>query len=254
MDGFFSFQIPSNVWTWLIGALVFIPLGFRSWRRAKKLQSPTYRYFAVTGLGVGFGLLIYSLPAIITTNPKALQLGLTLGVFPLYAALAYQPYYTWYVLFQDKFSHWWFSAPAIAIASTQAVIDIYSGIKDGVYNVNNELVFSFYFPARVLQSILLLFAIINGVIFIFQSRGLSDKKAKLRLASIGMLYILTAVGVIYDNLIAQGQNDNPVVLLGFLIGGSLFLITFILVLIRSPLKNPIQPANNSEYAKKPLVR
>lgn len=222
--------VPSNVVPWLIGAIILLPLGLRSWVHSQKVKTPISRYFAATGLLGGLALACYSLPSLFTSDPWWLKAGIFVGIPFLYSMLAVQVYYVWYSLFQAKFSFKWLFTPVAAIASITAIFELVYTVNDSIYIADNELIYGFSSFSRYAQSLLLLLVLLNGLLFFKQALGLREMWAKLRLISLGLLYILVSLVTIIDNIAYVGQNTSPYLLYGYALSAVVFFITLIVVL------------------------
>lgn len=224
--------VPANVVPWLIGALVLLPLGLRSWIHSKKLSTPTTKYFAVTAISGGLALAFYSFPSLFTTDPMWLKLGFLIGAPILYFMLIYQSYYLWYAVLQRRFKYYWLLIPVLTIGIVTAAIELHDIYKDDIRIENNELIFNFVLVSRVLQSLLLLQVFIIGAYFLKVAPKLPDRLSKLRFLSVGVFYVLVSLGTIADNLIFSGASDSRAVLIGYSVGGVAFFASLALVFTR----------------------
>lgn len=231
-----DFSVPSNVMPWFLGAIVLLPLGIRAWLHWRKIKTPTTLYFAITGMLGGLALAFFSFPSVFTDNSKVLTAGIAIGIPLLYTMLIYQSYYVWYAVLQRKISYYWLLIPTATIGIFVAVTEFMDAIKDNVYIENNELIFNFLPSSRLLQSLLLLLVLVNGLYFLRQSFSLKDFGGKLRFFSLGILYTFVALSTISDNLIYEGDNNSRFMLIGYLLSAVAFFVTLVIVLLKN--KNP----------------
>lgn len=227
-----SVSVPSNIIPWLLGAIVLIPLSLRAWVHSRKINTPTTRYFAITGLLGGIALAFYSFPPIVTSDPYWLKVGFIIGIPLLYIMLMYQSYYVWYAVLQKKISYYWLVIPTVLIGGAAIVNELRDTIRDDIKIVNNEVIFHFLPLSRVLQSTLLLLVLVNGLFFLKQATRLKERGAKLRFLSLGILYTLVAITTIADNLVFGGDSSSTPLLLGYAIGALAFFTTLVFVLVR----------------------
>ncbi len=60
----------------------------------------------------------------------------------------------------------------------------------------------------------------------------TENRSKLRLFSVGLLYVAASLSDLYNTLFLAGQNNSWIVLIGFVIASGVFLFTTLLLFKR----------------------
>jgi len=231
------YTIPSNVLPWFVASLALLVLSLRAWLHTRKVPSPITNHFVTTGLLAGSALAFYSIPSLISRDPAILRLGFIFGIPLLYAMLVYQSHYLWYGVLNKRIPFSLIFVPALAIGLFTAFHELSYAFTDNVHVAHNVLIFRFDAVSRYLQSVLLLMVVINGLSFVIQSRGVEKLSGKLRLISVGLLYILLALSSIVDNVFYHGENDAPLILYGYVVAAMIFTASLVIVMLRKPTGN-----------------
>lgn len=231
-----QFSIPSNVIPWLLGSIILLFLGVRSWIHLSKVNTPTTRFFVVVGLLGGLGLACYSIPSILTNDPQILKLGFLLGIPLLYSMFVYQTYFTWFGILKKKISYAWLLVPALAIAVTTMIIELNSTLQDNIYIDGGKLVFQFPQTSRFLQSILLLFVLVNGLWFIKEAFSIKDLSSKLRFFAFGIIFAAISASTISDNIFSGGNNSSKFLVYAYLVSFVSFFVTLLLIIRKNAKK------------------
>ncbi len=228
--------IPSNIIPWLLGSVILLFIGVRSWMHLRKVNSSTTKFFMVVGFLGGLGLACYSWPSLFTNDPQILKLGFFIGVPLIYAMFTYQSYFTWFGILKRRISYAWLLVPSLVIAITTVFLEYKDLFRDNIRIEGGELVFNFLPTSRFLQSLLISFTLVNGLWFIKESFSLKESKARIRFASIGVIFTIVGAGTIADNLFFGGDSQSKVLMYAYILSFALFFFTLLLIVRRNSNK------------------
>lgn len=214
---------PVEYLPYLLGGLASLALGWRSWALYKKLHTPITRHFALTGLILGIGFCLHSVPFIFTSDNQTLAASIAIGRIFLDLAAVLQVYLVWYLtpLRKTPFWPWFLAACLITLPSTYLTVIHHYTHFDGT--LGNKVLF----PAAgwaILPHVLSLVIVIGAGSLLLKEGVLQrDTSARLRLVILGMLYILIAGIDIYNSLTLGGINNTTASLMVYIIAAISFV-------------------------------
>ena len=228
-------QIPVNILPWLIGSVVASLLGLRGLMSYRKTKSPLSGYFALGGLFAAISWLLWSLPFILFSDNRVLMLILiNIGDAFNFALLLTLVTIFWYLNLQ-KINFWVVGLPALLVALTGFTFAVYVGI-DSPYPaiIEDRAVYPISPVASIAQAILIVFGILSGLSLMLRAIKSKGSKTKLATISIGLLFMGTGIGGLFNVLSGSTEtNDSPVILLFYGIGISFFILAFLVFRIAS---------------------
>jgi hypothetical protein len=223
-------EFPSNLLPYLIGFPVFLLFGLRGMRNYRRLHNPLSLYFAWSGFTAGLSFFFFSTPFAFTNAEIPMTIFSIIGDFFLYAMFVLQAALLHYLTLKGRVSLSVLLTPAIVLAITGWVTHIYGYIHYGV-SVTNKL-FEYQLPlyASIAQTALLVVVLLVGVVLLSKFSQQSNTRGKAGLLSIGLLYILSAVGGALNVLLSGKPNDSPIIITSYI--GGFVLFVGILIAVR----------------------
>jgi hypothetical protein len=231
-----EFRLPSNIIPWLFGSAALYTLGIRSYLRYRKLKSPLTKYFMISGFGAATGLFFYSVPFTFLSEQYQLKAAFIIGLIFIYLTLMYQSYFLWVYLFHKRINFAWLLVPTLGIGLSAMIVDAIDSSKSEISFIDGKVIYQVADYSRYAQSLILLLVVVVGGVLIQRSKIVEGIWPKIRLISVGVLYILIALSGIYDNIISYGQNDSKVVLVGYASAAFVFLVSMAIVIIKNRAK------------------
>ena len=227
-------NIPSSAIPWLFGAIVFLTFSIRATINYKKLHNPLSLYFAITGYSAFTAFTMWSIPLILTTNLDILLITNIVGDLFLYIMFVVQIVILHYLALKNKVPLKVVLVPAILLSIVGWLSHCYGYIVNGISISDGVFVYELPLIANIIQLIFLTFVFAVGTSLIKQIKRQTDKQAKIVLLSIGVLYMLSAIGGALNVILSGGSNQSPIIITSYFIGFILFTLIFVSIrLLRS---------------------
>ncbi len=220
--------IPTTSVAYFIAAIATFVVGVRSTQNYNKFHSVLSRHFAISGFLASVGLFLYSVPFVFTNNPEVLKFFVVLGRMALDAVAIWQIFLIWYLTGLKKYKLRYFVWPLVLIGVIGYFAQVMFIINNNFSSSIGQTYYSFAPLAVYIHALSLSIVFIAGLILAHQSALQQELRAKVRLLSIAILYIFASAADMYNTVVLNGSNSSPIVLIGFLIAGGVFLITTIL--------------------------
>lgn len=218
------FGIPSNVLPLFLMGLVVLIFGIKGLKHFFDVKTPLTLYYALSGILFGLSGICYSLPFAITTNNDILRLFVTIADALFYVGIFVQLRIIWYLGLNKSIGFIWIILPVVALSILSLILDL-KDRSQAIYYVENGLaIFSTAQTSLYLLAFLSLSIIAVGVLTLLQVKNLPDSKQKIRLITLGGMFLLAGVTVEYNFLFLQGSNTSPAIIIGYAIAIAGFLL------------------------------
>lgn len=220
-------NISTSVVPWLFGAIVFLTFSIRATTNYKKLHNPLSMFFAITGYSAFIAFTLWSVPLIFSSNLNVLLFANIIGDLSLYIMFVFQIVILHYLVLKYKMQLKLVLIPAIVLAAIGWISHCYGYVVGGISIEEGVLVYQLPLIANIIQSIFLIFVLMLGVCLILQVNKQSNKKSKISLFSIAVLYMLSAVGGMMNVLLSGGANQSPIIIASYFVGFIIFTLIFV---------------------------
>lgn len=224
------FGVPINVTSYFLASIATLVVGIRSTQNYRKIRSPLSRHFAISGFLASTGLFLYSVPFMIGLSGNELRAPLVIGRLCLDIVGYIQIYLIWYLTNLRKVRFIWVVIPTAVMAmigyglQVNYIYNVHLGIVDGRATTEFAPV-AVYFHA-----VALLIVFCAGIILAKHAFAQNDTRGKVRLFSVALLYIAASASDFYGAIFLRGTYNSWVVLIGFVIASSGFLLSTLFVL------------------------
>lgn len=219
------YNIPLNTIPYMLGALATLVVGIISTQKYKQLHTPLLRHFAISGFLACAGMALLSISFLLPISQSTLKLLLILGRACLDIVAYLQIYLIWYLTPLKKYSIWWLVSPLVLVALAGFYFQVNAYIYDFTGIINNQAVFTVPMFTTYTHAISLLIVFCAGLVLFKNAFGQSNGRSKLRLFSVGLLYVAASLSDLYNTFFLAGQGNSWIVLIGFAIASGVFLIT-----------------------------
>lgn len=236
-------SLPSNLYPYLVGSVIFFIFGFRGYSNYRRLHNPLSLLFGISGCLIGAAFFLWSVPFFFTTNNTAMIAVSILGDVFYYAMLVMQAYIVFYLSLKGRVSAAVMVVPALLIATIGLLSHVYGYIHNGVEIVNNAFQYELPFIASAAQILLLVNVFLVGILLLVRLKDQTSGRGRLGLISIAVLYLFSAMAGTLNILIAGEPNQSPAIIATYIGGFVLFI--GILVFVRFLRSNPKEPNSNS---------
>lgn len=218
------FGIPINVLPLAaMGTIVFL-FGIRGFLHYQKVKSPLTLYYSWTGVLFGLSGIFYALPFAITSSVIILKSTVTIADLLFYSALMLQMRIIWYLGLKQKISFMWLFWPTLTIIIISLILDLSTRISAHYYVENNIAIFATNQTTLYLLALLSISIIVVGFLTLMNVRDLKKRPQKIRLTTLGIMFIFTGMTVEYNFLFLNGSNTSSVIVLGYAIAAIGFII------------------------------
>lgn len=218
------FGIPINVLPLAVmGTIVFL-FGVRGFMHYQKVKSPLTLYYSWTGVLFGLSGLLYAIPFAATSNELALKASVTIADLLFYAALMVQMRIIWYLGLKKKISFMWLFWPTIIATIIALSFDLIKRSQSRFYVDGNLAVFPTSQVTLYLLALLSISIIAVGFLTLMQVKDLKQKQQKIRLTTLGIMFLFAGLTVEYNFLFLNGSNTSSIVVLGYAVAAVGFII------------------------------
>lgn len=226
--------IPSNVLPLFIMGTVVLVFGIRGLYHYSSVKTPLTLYYALSGVFFGVSGIFYSLPFAVTNNDTVLKLAITLADTLYYFAILVQLRIIWYLGLKKKISFMWLLVPALVLIIISFGFDIVNRLNTVYYVAGGVANFSTAQVSLYLLAFLSLSIIAVGILTLLQVRHLQHKSAKIRLTTLGVMFLLAGLTVEYNFLFLQGNNTSSAIFIGYAVAIAGFVMGLFFVGRRTP--------------------
>ncbi len=226
------YNIPLNIVPYMLGALATLVVGVRSTQKYKQLHTPLLRHFAISGFLAAAGMALLSVSYLLPINEVTLKILLILGRACLDAVAYLQIYLIWYLTPLKRYSIWWLVAILLPIALVGYYYQVNAYLYEFTGIINNQVVFTVPKITAYIHAFALLIVFCAGLVLFKNAFEQTDNRSKLRLFSVGLLYVAASLSDLYNTLFLAGQSNSWIVLIGFAIASGVFLLTTALLFNR----------------------
>lgn len=216
----------------MLGALATLVVGIRSTQKYKQLHTPLLRHFAISGFLACAGMALLSVSYLLPINQATLKFLLIIGRACLDMVAYLQVYLIWYLTPLKKYSIWWLVVSLVPIAMVGYYFQVNAFIYDFTGIINNQVVFTVPKPTTYTHAFSLLIVFCAGLVLFKNAFEQTDNRSKLRLFSVGLLYVAASLSDLYNTIFLAGQSNSWIVLIGFAIASGVFLFTTLLLFKR----------------------
>ena len=223
------FGIPSNMLPLAVMGVTVVFFGLRGLFRYNKTKSPLTFYYSISGVLFGLSGIFYAVPFALIADETILKSTVTIADMLFYAGIMVQVRIIWYLGLKKRVSFMWLFWPVLLISVVALGLDISSRIDSRYYVENNIAIFPTNQITLYLLALLSLSILIVGLLTLVQVKELKNKQQKIRLATLGMMFLLAGITVEYNFLFLEGNNTSPTIVLGYTLaalgffGGLLFV-------------------------------
>lgn len=221
--------IPSNMLPLAIMGTVAVFFGSRGLYRYNKTKSPLTFYYSLSGILLGLSGIFYAIPFAIFDISAVLKMTVTIADLLFYAALIVQIRIIWYLGLKKRVSFLWLFLPAIAVMLVSLGFDLFYRFNSRYYVENNIAIFPTNQITLYLLAFLSISIIIVGLLTIMQIRYLKNRQQKIRLATLGMMFLLAGLTVEYNFLFLGGNNTSSTIIIGYAIAAIVFFVGLLFV-------------------------
>lgn len=218
------FGIPINVLPLAIMGLVVFLFGVRGFLHYQNIKSPLTLYYSWTGVLFGLSGLLYAVPFALVSSELALKTFVTIADLLFYAALILQMRIIWYLGLKQKISFMWLFWPTITLSAIALLFDLIKRSQTRFYVDGNLAVFPTSQATLYMLALMSLSIIIVGVLTLAHVRELNKSAQKIRLTTLGVMFIFAGLTVEYNFLFLNGSNTSPVIVLGYAIAAVGFIV------------------------------
>lgn len=223
------FGIPSNMLPLAVMGTVALFFGLRGLYRYNKTKSPLTLYYSLSGILFGLSGIFYAVPFAIFNVSEVLKVTVTIADLLFYAGLIIQMRIIWYLGLKKRVSFMWLLLPSVAVMSVSLGFDLYSRYNSRYYVENNIAIFPTNQTTLYLLAFLSISIIIVGLLTLMQIRDLKSRQQKIRLASLGMMFLLAGLTVEYNFLFLGGNNTSSTIVIGYAVAALGFFIGLLFV-------------------------
>ncbi len=223
------FGIPINVFPLAAMGLVAFFFGVRGFLHYNKVKSPLTFYYSWSGVLFGLSGIFYAVPFGVTNIEAVLKVSVTIADLLFYAGLMVQMRIIWYLGLKRKVSFLWFFWPTIILTIIALGFDMVKRVESRFYVENGLAVFPTTQTTLYLLALMSVSIIIVGVLTLMQVKDLKQKHQKIRLITLGLMFLFAGLTVEYNFLFLGGENTSPAIVLGYtlaaigFIGGIFFV-------------------------------
>ncbi len=218
------FGIPVNVFPLAAMGLVAFFFGVRGFLHYRNVKSPLTLYYAWSGVLFGLSGMFYAIPFGLSSSEVVLKTAVTIADLLFYAGLMVQMRIIWYLGLKRKVSFGWFFWPTIILICISLGFDMVKRVQSRFYVENGLAVFPTTRVTLYLLALMSISIIIVGVLTLMQVRDLKQKHQKIRLITLGLMFLLAGLTVEYNFLFLGGENTSPAIVLGYAIAAIGFVI------------------------------
>lgn len=223
------FGIPSNMLPLAVMGTVALFFGLRGMYRYNKTKSPLTLYYSLSGILFGMSGIFYAVPFAIFNVSAVLKVTVTIADLLFYAGLLIQMRIIWYLGLKKRVSFLWILLPAIIMMLVSLGFDLFSRFNSTYYVENNIAIFPTNQTTLYLLAFLSISIIIVGLLTLMQIRDLKSRQQKIRLATLGMMFILTGLTVEYNFLFLGGNNTSSTIIVGYAVAALGFFVGLLFV-------------------------
>lgn len=222
-------SIPSNMLPLAVMGAVALFFGLRGLYRYNKTKSPLTFYYSWSGILFGLSGIVYAIPFAITDIEAILKSTVTVADILFYAGIMLQFRIIWYLGLKKRVSFMWLFWPVFIITLISIGFDLSSRINSKYYVDNGIAIFPANQVALYLFALLSLSIIIVGLLTLMQIKELKNRQQKIRLASLGIMFLLAGLTVEYNFLFLGGNNTSSAIVIGYAVAALGFFIGLLFV-------------------------
>lgn len=218
------FVIPINVLPLALMGVLALFFGARGFMHYSKVKSPLTLYYSWTGVLFGLSGIFYALPFAITNVGTTLKVTVTIADLLFYSALMMQMRIIWYLGLKQKISFMWLFWPTLIIMTISLTLDLSYRLQASYFVENNIAVFPTNPITLYLLALMSLSIIVVGFLTLMGVGDLKKRQQKIRLITLGALFIISGLTIEYNFLFLNGSNTSSVIILGYAIAAIGFII------------------------------
>lgn len=216
------YQLPNNLYPWLIGSVALLFFGFRGLANYRRLHNPLSLLFAVSGFLIGGAFFFWSVPFFFVNTNTAMIIVSLIGDLLYYIMLALQSYIVFYLTLKSKISAAFMVVPAVVIAIIGWTSHLYGYLKYGLSVDSGSFEYTIPLAASIAQILLIVNVFLIGIIMLTKIKEQSNMRARLGLIGIAVLYLLFATAGTLNILLSGEPNQSPIIIISYFGGFALF--------------------------------
>ena len=223
------FGIPSNVLPLALMGLVVLFFGLRGLYRYNKTKSPLTLYYSWSGVLFGLSGIVYAIPFAMTDIEIILKSTVTIADILFYIGIMVQFRIIWYLGLKKRVFFMWLFWPVFIISLIALGFDLSSRISSKYYVENGVAIFPANQVTLYILGLLSISIIIVGLLTLMQIKELKNRQQKIRLASLGIMFLLAGLTVEYNFLFLGGNNTSSAIVIGYAVAALGFFIGLLFV-------------------------
>lgn len=216
------YPMPPNVIPFLLVGVSTLFFGIKSLLLFRKSHNSLSLYFGLTGIFIGIGTLLNSLPYIFTNQEFPLKICIVIADSFLYAAVLLQTRLIWYYN-NKKYSYLWYFVPVFVLIIIIEGLYIITFSQNSFTYVNNFA----YVPVNPfvgwLSALACLTFVVTGIYTVLRANDIGYSHQRIRLYVLGFAFMLGGIIASYNYAALQGVN-NSYSIIGYTVAAVLLLI------------------------------
>ncbi len=212
----------------VMGAVALF-FGLRGLYRYNKTKSPLTLYYSWSGVLFGLSGIVYAIPFAMTDVEIILKSTVTIADILFYTGIMEQFRIIWYLGLKKRVSFMWLFLPVFIISLIALGFDLSSRVGSKYYVENDIAIFPANQITLYLLALLSLSIIIVGLLTLMQIKDLKNRQQKIRLASLGMMFLLAGLTVEHNFLFLGGNNTSSTIVIGYAVAAIGFFIGLLFV-------------------------
>jgi fumarate reductase subunit D len=201
----FSPYLAYNAIGWVIGGASLLLFGFQIWRIDHNLSTQLTRHYILYSLSLGGGIVIFSLPGLLTADPGILKGSYIAGEGLIDFSLVYQAWIAAHFIVGSGLAK---RIATIATGFISAYLWVMQSISPTPYRENNSVVWATNSGAHIAITAIMTILLLPVMLFFFkQSIATKDVAARIKSFSTGM--ICAIIYVQYMILLYHYHDHQP---------------------------------------------
>lgn len=223
------YPMPPNVIPFLLVGVSTLFFGIKALLYYRKSHNSLSLYFGITGILIGIGTLLNSLPYIFTNQEFALKVCIVIADSFLYAAIIVQTRLHWYYN-EKNISYLWYLLPVLSLIIVIEIIIFITFPQNSFTYVNNIA----YVPVNPivgwLSAIACLMFVETGILTTVRAKNINQNRQRFRMYFLGFAFMLGGIIASYNYAALQGVNNNYTII-GYSVA-ALLLLTAVFAISR----------------------